>query len=359
VLLRHAVRSRSFARSPAVARGERARLAFLILGAGGVAFVASAGSALGEPPIAADVATHTVVAAPAVAPAAAEAYASGGIAACLECHDETEEHPVLSIFKTPHATLADPDAPLASELACQVCHGPSADHVDDSDKPPGLRFRPDQDAEAQNQACLACHTGGARMNWGGSTHESRQVSCVSCHTIHADQDAVLRNDLQPQTLSQQNTQAGVCFECHQEQRAEIQRVSSHPIRQGTVACSDCHNPHGSAGPHNLTALTVNETCYQCHAEKRGPFLWEHGPVREDCTTCHTPHGSIQPALLTSRMPFLCQECHLGTRHVSTQYAGDGVVSLGGAEDKLLGKSCTNCHVEIHGSNHPSGVRWTR
>ena len=57
--------------------------------------------------------------------------------------------------------------------------------------------------------------------------------------------------------------------------------------------------------------TVNETCYTCHAEKRGPFLWEHSPVVDDCTNCHTPHGSTKPALLKARVPWLCQECHSG------------------------------------------------
>jgi predicted CXXCH cytochrome family protein len=53
----------------------------------------------------------------------------------------------------------------------------------------------------------------------------------------------------------------------------------------------------------LLEATVNDTCYQCHAEKRGPFLWEHAPVREDCTNCHSPHGSTQPSLLKARTPW--------------------------------------------------------
>ena len=291
---------------------------------------------------------------------AAGDFAVGGVATCIECHDETEEHPVLSIFKTRHATVSDPSTPFANANACQVCHGPSAAHVEDPNTSlPGVVFGDERPAAAQNAACMQCHAGASRMNWGGSVHESREVSCTACHSLHAEQDAVLRNDLEPLALSQRKTQAEVCFQCHQEQRAEIQRVSSHPIRQGTMTCSDCHNPHGSAGPHSLNQLTLNEQCYECHAEKRGPFLWEHGPVREDCSTCHTPHGSVQNALLSSRQPFLCQECHLGTRHVSTNYNGTGLIANGGVEEKLLGQSCTNCHSEIHGSNHPSGVRWTR
>ena len=52
--------------------------------------------------------------------------------------------------------------------------------------------------------------------------------------------------------------------------------SSHmPIREGKITCSDCHNPHGSVTEKLIRQASVNEVCYTCHAEKRGPFLWEH------------------------------------------------------------------------------------
>ena len=95
-----------------------------------------------------------------------------------------------------------------------------------------------------------------------------------------------------------------------------------------MACSDCHNPHGSAGPKLLAKNTVNETCYTCHAEKRGPFLWEHQPVNEDCTNCHTPHGSNITPLLKSRPPFLCDECHDGPHNSQAPY-GTAVAGLQG------------------------------
>ena len=139
------------------------------------------------------------------------------------------------------------------------------------------------------------------------------------------------------------------------------RPSTHPIREGKMSCSGCHNPHGSNGPKLLTKNTVNETCYTCHAEKRGPFLWEHAPAREDCTNCHKPHGSVNASLLKQRVPWLCQQCHLTAFHPSTAYSGTGLpgATLPSGAQQLLGKGCTNCHSEVHGSNHPSGVRKTR
>ena len=37
----------------------------------------------------------------------------------------------------------------------------------------------------------------------------------------------------------------------------------------------------------LKEASVNDNCYKCHAEKRGPFLWEHPPVRENCQGAET------------------------------------------------------------------------
>ena len=114
----------------------------------------------------------------------------------------------------------------------------------------------------------------------------------------------------------------------------------------------------------LVKATLNETCYTCHTEKRGPFLWEHPPVREDCANCHTPHGSIHTPLLKARGPWLCQECHLATFHPSTAYSGTSIPPAPGIApisppDRVLANNCLNCHSQVHGSNHPSGARKTR
>ena len=78
----------------------------------------------------------------------------------------------------------------------------------------------------------------------------------------------------------------------------------------------CHNPHGSTGPVLMVKNTITETCYTCHSEKRGPFLWEHAPVVEDCTNRHSPHGSNVTPILKTRPPMLCQ-----TRHTSDHAEG--------------------------------------
>ncbi len=125
-----------------------------------------------------------------------------------------------------------------------------------------------------------------------------------------------------------------------------------------MVCSDCHNAHGSTSDFLLKENTVTETCYACHTEKRGPFLWEHPPVQENCALCHNPHGSTQDRLLKVRTPFLCQQCHADRFHPSTLYDGSGIPPLG-AQARLLAEGCLNCHYFIHGSNHPAGAAFDR
>jgi DmsE family decaheme c-type cytochrome len=118
-----------------------------------------------------------------------------------------------------------------------------------------------------------------------------------------------------------------------------------PLREGKMVCTDCHNPHGSATAGLLRANSINDNCYKCHAEKRGPFLFEHAPVRENCLNCHDPHGSVNEYLLKVARPRLCSECHAAFGHG----LNSGPLVVQG-----IGRSCQNCHTEVHGTNSPSG-----
>ena len=189
-----------------------------------------------------------------------------------KCHDESEVKPVLSIYQTRHGVKADSRTP-----SCQSCHGDSEKHLKGDPNVKG-RAAPDvvfkkgtytaTESEIQSGACLSCHQSGKRNHWSGSQHQSRDIPCASCHSVHVKSDPVLTKVTQPE----------VCFTCHKTERAQTHRISTHPLAAGKMSCSDCHNPHGSTGPKLLVKNNVNETCYTCHAEKRGPFLWEHGPV---------------------------------------------------------------------------------
>jgi len=292
------------------------------------------------------------------APGAALAsdYTPQGADTCLRCHDEDSAFPVVAIFKTKHGRRSDPRTPFA-QLQCETCHGPGAKHAGhvrpDQKRPQILNFGRHSTASAaeQNKPCLTCHQRDARMGWQGSEHEKSDVACANCHRIHATQDPMLVASKQPDA----------CFACHLKERADFSKPSAHPVRYGTVRCSDCHSPHGSAATGKLLRKgTVNQTCYSCHADKRGPMLWEHPPVSEDCTLCHSPHGSVYPALLKKPAPLLCQQCHSPGTHPSVAYtANSGLPGSGAPSGFLLAGSCTNCHTQVHGSNHPSGARLMR
>jgi DmsE family decaheme c-type cytochrome len=130
-----------------------------------------------------------------------------------------------------------------------------------------------------------------------------------------------------------------------------------PVREGKMECSSCHNPHGSTNVRLLKIGNwVNEICVSCHTEKRGPYIWDHAPAREACSTCHDPHGSNQERMLVAKMPMLCQRCHVATRHPSSIYDGS---DLNSRSNRLIGRSCVNCHSQIHGSNSPAGHTFLR
>jgi DmsE family decaheme c-type cytochrome len=267
-----------------------------------------------------------------------------GDAACTRCHDEEEEYPVLSIGKTKHGTVVDGRTPT-----CTSCHGESDTHAN---KPEDAVERPAPDISygrgsptpmpARDETCIGCHQSGVRIHWAGSIHAARDVGCTSCHQVHTGHDRVRDKRTQPE----------VCISCHKEQRVQLMRPSRHPILEGKVACSDCHDSHGSIGPTLMVRDTVNDTCYECHMDKRGPFLRAHQPVTENCAICHNPHGTIHSAMLKTRAPFLCQQCHEPTGHRGTAANLSPRPPNSTFGTNTLGRGCLNCHTSIHGTNNP-------
>ena len=280
---------------------------------------------------------------------AEQEFSSLGADSCIPCHSAGAPKPATAIFHTKHGSRVDPDAPFAS-LQCETCHGPGEQHASaqsrgENVRPPVTFGRSAQTpAGEQNTVCLQCHESHGRLGWFGSAHEAEDVSCAACHRIHTERDRVF------DSLAQQQA----CFDCHPRRRSDTLKASNHPLRFGNMTCSDCHDPHNGENDFLLRESTINETCYTCHAEKRGPFLWEHAPSSEECTLCHQPHGSNHPALLTRRPPLLCQQCHSPIGHPSFAYTSEQF------DDPffnrfMLGRACLNCHSQVHGSNHPSGA----
>jgi DmsE family decaheme c-type cytochrome len=265
---------------------------------------------------------------------------------CLDCHTAEAGSPVHTIFNTAHGKVQGGGA-----ASCTTCHGASEAHDRRGKRaPPDVSFGPrwPSDAETRNASCQGCHDNGDQLLWAGSAHQQDNLGCNDCHRSHQVRDIAL-DDRESQQL---------CLNCHSQVRAELQLPSRHPITEGKTACGDCHNPHGGLGDAALHQATLNDNCFSCHQDKRGPFLWEHPPAAEDCSLCHRPHGSVNARLLTARGPALCQQCHAAAFHPSVPYGSQGLPG-GAPNQNVLGKNCLNCHSQSHGSNHPSGARLTR
>lgn len=195
-------------------------------------------------------------------------------------------------------------------------------------------------APARSLICLKCHTANANFtlhNWNNNSHAISDVSCPDCHNVHDGPDLIVR----PRDTFE------MCFKCHQDVQAEFSLPSHHAVPEKRVVCTDCHNPHGSMSDKLLRKTTVKDTCAQCHAEKQGPFVFEHADVMDDCLVCHNHHGSVVNNLLKVSQPFLCLQCHDG--HWVSGPSGPTTAESKGA----FYTRCTDCHSQIHGTDVPS------
>jgi len=261
-----------------------------------------------------------------------------GAETCKGCHETQFETYSKTVHSKKH--VKGP----ASQDACETCHGPGAKHVE---KGGGrgvdiFAFNKNTDPKAKTAKCLSCHeVMKDQAFWNSSKHKSEDVSCDNCHSPHRGGDKLLKAE-----------KSEVCYQCHRDIKAMVNKQSHHPIKEGKVSCSDCHNPHGELSDKMIRADSVNELCYKCHAEKRGPYMNEHPPVEENCLNCHNPHGSNHDRLLTQRVPVLCEQCHENGGSMGGApftFFSTSAPGINGT-NHMFGRACLNCHPSIHGSN---------
>jgi len=283
---------------------------------------------------------------------------------CLVCHPAQAQ-----ILETKHGAQGDPASPVGRGQACAACHGLNPNHASDPVKyPHPIRFsRGAIPAAEQTKACMKCHAGNRHLAfWETGRHGRNDVRCNDCHAVHVRPPrgstiALIRRDppVTPFETTQRQLEYETCIPCHKQTRVQILKPSHHPIIEGKVTCSNCHNPHGALSHAMIIQETVNVQCWSCHAEKRGPFLFQHPAVEENCLSCHAPHGSSHIQLLHEKVPNLCQDCHDWSRHPGTAYSGDqGFVRIPGSSvttpnTRFVARACLNCHNAIHGSNAPA------
>jgi DmsE family decaheme c-type cytochrome len=265
-----------------------------------------------------------------------------GSETCQICHEDIYN----SVAKSPHHIVDTGKKWGFAARACEACHGPGQEHAESADatkihNPAKLA------AAAADKICLTCHlnepTHVGRLQ---SSHAKDQVSCVSCHKIHANG----AEGLVARTPSGVNEH---CASCHANVWAQFQRPNHHRLPEGAMTCVDCHNPHGSIRPAMTQIFGSNEPgCFKCHGDKRGPFTFEHAPVRfEGCAACHEVHGSTNPRMLTrAEVRFVCLECHANLPGVNNKTGTIGVVPPAFHDLRSpVYQNCTVCHQKIHGS----------
>ncbi|MEK7406883.1 MAG: DmsE family decaheme c-type cytochrome [Acidobacteriota bacterium] len=275
-------------------------------------------------------------------PAPAPEYA--GSEACQACHEDIYR----AFQRNPHQRVETDKRRGWAGRACESCHGPGAKHAE-SVAAADILHPPKLEPGRADQNCLKCHLRepplAARIQGG---HGRGQVACGNCHSMHKEPERL--RPRQPARINQQ------CAGCHAAEWAQFQRPHRHRLPEGAMSCTDCHNPHGSPPPQFRRVVSANEPgCFRCHGDKRGPFVFEHAPVRlEGCRACHEPHGSANPRLLNrAEVRFQCLECH------SNIGAGG---ALGGIPPGLHDlrsprfRNCTICHSKIHGSQVDRGLR---
>jgi len=208
------------------------------------------------------------------------------------------------------------------------------------------------------EECETCHDEITR-DFKTSDHARMQakgpnvpdLGCEGCHgpgSLHVESGGGAGTIVNP------GKTPDTCFNCHLNVKAQFNLPYAHPVLGGKMSCSDCHNPHkGSSHKGGGTRLTsMNDTCYQCHTQQQGPFVFEHEATREGCGSCHSPHGSPNQKMLTERNATLCLKCHF-------QGGSPGVRIGGRAHDTLLPNgTCwtAGCHEGVHGSNTNNHLR---
>ena len=292
--------------------------------------------------------------------ATAARAAPPGPEVCKGCHEAYVESFAASI----HGAKGHPRSP-ANNGECASCHGDATAHVSAGGGKGvgGIRGMSNPAIPASEKAatCLNCHGGDRQLAfWDSGRHRKNDVSCNNCHSVHAKAEDKNRKLLKkneataaPFRTTIRQLEYETCTSCHKQVRAQIGKPSHHPIIEGKVACSDCHNPHGALSPAMVKNESVNELCYGCHTDKRGPHLFEHPPVEENCLNCHNSHGSVHMRLLNEKIPNLCQDCHDWSRHPGTAYGGNQGFTPGLNNTRFLARACVNCHQQVHGSNAPA------
>ena len=250
-----------------------------------------------------------------------------GTETCATCHEEV----VKGFANNPHTKLALEHG--KSGVTCENCHGAGKGHVEGGGDITKIFDPAKATPKEVNATCLGCHA-GTHPNFDRSPHAKAGVSCISCHDVH--------KSATPEFLLKAS-EPTLCYQCHTDVKPAFGMPFHHPVNEGVVKCSDCHDVHGTFGNNNLRSTAdQNMICTKCHTDVRGPFVYEHAAVKaEGCLACHTPPGTNPRLLNMPSINTLCNQCH-------SPVAAGTVHGMNAGSAEIL--PCISCHTFIHGSN---------
>jgi predicted CXXCH cytochrome family protein len=281
-----------------------------------------------------------------------------GSETCKTCHEQQFDN----FSRTAHARLADISYWRDRVHGCESCHGPGRAHVEGGGDVTKIRTFKNEPPKQVSETCLTCHSGKEEHNnYRRGEHWRNDVSCIDCHSPHSPPPTPTRAE--SLTFIAQGSRLGpdsstirmlrlrepyLCLRCHNEMKSQFTMPFHHKVLEGTIRCSDCHNPHGGfESKQTRLAIGADAPCIKCHTDKQGPFVYEHAPLKvEGCAICHDPHGSSNPRLLRrTEVRQLCLECHSNAHTIGApntpSFHNQATVRF---------RNCTTCHVRIHGSN---------
>jgi len=216
-------------------------------------------------------------------------------ALCLGCHDFGPESPVHMVQAGSHASSDEP----GGMPGCPACHGASAPHTRAPTRvAPTVSFGPHWSSSANDQdaRCLACHESGQAAHWRDALHMLNNLTCVTCHDIHAEHDRVLYPD----------EQAQVCTICHKTQKKGIHGLEDSA--GSNPPCTSCHNPHRQQPQEIEMRESGSGGCRNCHNLER---------MNRDAAVSDTVKSYHQTMLKPGHS---CLDCHAGIAHAPADAA---------------------------------------
>ncbi len=242
---------------------------------------------------------------------------------CLPCH--TEKLPEDSGLDVARSAKDPRFSPLCFSCHRRLItkekwlHGPSANvdcmacHIRDGEKTKiTIPFR------RRAQLCFDCHVNKIRLMNKKFLHGPFKFGdCTVCHDPHGD---AYKFQLWA------DGRAELCVECHSDKKKSLKKsldFVTHGIIEGS-GCIACHDPHAEANPFQLYK-PINELCVSCHTRLQGidrghpvgnhPLKGVKDPLRKGrelaCSSCHNPHGSKYRYILIGD-PLggrVCGKCH--------------------------------------------------